>query len=142
MTVDPFLLAPGTLESTALTRLVAAGHVTSVAGVLPTQIQPASLDLTLGTEAYRMPGSILPIAGESVRALVTSLALERIDLSKPACLGRDQVYVVPLRERLQLPPGLEAYANGKSSTGRIDLAPRVLSDVSPRYARILDSYHG
>jgi dCTP deaminase len=121
---------------------VAEGHVRSAAGIAPGQIQPASLDLTLGAEAYRMPGSILPVAGESMRALIESLALERIDLSKPVCLGRDQVYVVAVREQLDLPAGLTAYANGKSSTGRIDLAARVLADGSPRYDRIPAGYRG
>lgn len=142
MQVDPLFQAPGTLESIALARLIECGHVTAVGGVAARQIQPASLDLTLGNEAFRMPGSILPVAGERVRELVGTLALERIDLTKPTCFGRDQVYVVPLRERLALPAGLEAYANGKSSTGRIDLATRVLSDGSPRYDRIPAGYQG
>ena len=86
----------GTLEVDGLTALVEAGHVTAVGGIKPDQIQPASLDLTLDTEAYRMPGSILPMPGESVRDLVRSLALERVDLSTPVCLGRDQVFLVLL----------------------------------------------
>lgn len=132
----------GTLEVDGLTALVDAGHVTAVGGIKPDQIQPASLDLTLDVEAYRMPGSILPLPGESVRDLVRSLALERIDLAAPVCLGRDQVYLVLMRERLALPPGIEAYANGKSSTGRVDLATRVLADGSPRYDRVPAGYHG
>src|SRR6185436_16751755 len=79
---------------------------------------------------------------ESVRDLVRNLALEKVDLSTPVCLGRDQVYLVLLRERLALPPGVEAYANGKSSTGRVDLATRVLADGCPRYDRIPAGYHG
>lgn len=95
-----------------------------------------------------MPGSVLPLSagsgrgGESVRELVRSLALERLDLSAPTCLGRDQVYFARLREHVSLPAGLEAYANGKSSTGRIDLATRVLSDGSPRYDRVPAGYRG
>jgi len=142
------LLHPGTLEVDALTQLVQAGHVLAPGGIRPEQIQPASLDLTLSDEAYRMPGSILPLSGdaqrpgERVRELVRGLALERIDLSASACLGRDQVYFVRLRESVRLPEGMEAYANGKSSTGRIDLATRVLSDGSPRYDRVPAGYEG
>ena len=132
----------GTLELDGLAALVSAGHVTALGGIKADQIQPASLDLTLDVEAYRMPGSILPMPGESVRELVRSLALEKIDLSTPFCLGHDQVYLVLMRERLALPPGVEAYANGKSSTGRVDLGTRVLADGSPRYDRIPAGYHG
>ncbi len=148
MTTGNRLLAPGTLEIEALAQLVAAGHVQAPGGIRAEQIQPASIDLTLSEEAWRMPGSILPLAagngrsGESVRDLVRALALERIDLSAPTCLGRDQVYFVRLREHVSLPAGMEAYANGKSSTGRIDLATRVLSDGSPRYDRVPAGYRG
>ena len=141
MSIDP-LTTPGTLEADGLTAAIAAGLVTAPGGIEPGQIQPSSLDLRLGAEAYRMPGSVLPVPGERVRDLVQGLALERLDLSQPVCLGRNQVYVVRLQESFALPPGLEAYANGKSSTGRLDLATRVLSDGSPRYDRIPAGYHG
>jgi dCTP deaminase len=142
------LLAPGTFEQSGLRRMVERGHIIADGGILPEQIQPASLDLRLGCEAYRMPGSILPLAGaqgapgERVRDLVTGLALEKIDLSHAVCLGRDQVYVVLVRESMRLPAGIEGYANGKSSTGRIDLSTRVLCDGSPRYDRIPSGYNG
>ena len=138
--IDP-LHAPGTFDSVGLTALVAAGHVRGPA-LVPGQIQPASLDLRLSDEAYRMPGSVLPVPGERVRALVDELSLERIDLSRPACLARGGVYLVRVQETFALPPGIEAYANGKSSTGRVDLATRVLSDGSPRYDRIPAGYQG
>jgi len=135
-------MIPGTLGLEELRALVAAGAITCQGGIQDKQIQPASIDLTLDSEAYRLPGSVLPLAGESVRDLVRSLALERLDLSTATCLGRDQVYWVRLRERLSLPPGMEAYANSKSSSGRVDLATRVLADGSPRYDRIPGGYSG
>ena len=70
------------------------------------------------------------------------LALERLDLSKPTSLARNQVYLVRLREELALPAGVEAYCNGKSSTGRVDLATRVLTDGTPRYDRVPPGYRG
>jgi dCTP deaminase len=142
MARTPSFLDPGTLETAGLQGLVDAGHIAAEGGIRAEQIQPASLDLTMGEEAYRMPGSILPVAGERVRDLVRHLALERIDLTKPSCLGRNQVHLVRLRERLSLPPTMEAYANGKSSTGRVDLATRVLADGSPRYDRVPAGYAG
>lgn len=135
-------MRPGTLGVDELRELLRAEVVSAPGGIADAQVQPASLDLTLGEEAYRLPGSVLPVAGESVRDLVRSLALERLDLSTPTCLGRDQVYLVRLRERFRLPPGMEAYANSKSSTGRVDLATRVLADGSSRYDRIPSGYDG
>ncbi len=134
--------ALGTLEASALATLVAGHHVTASAGIADRQIQPSSIDLRLGIEAYRVPGSVLPVPGERVRDLILSLALESLDLSKPVCLARNQVYVVRLMEEFALPEGIEAYCNGKSSTGRVDVATRVLTDGSPRYDRIPAGYHG
>ena len=142
MSFSETCLVPGTLGLDELRALVAAGGLTVPGGIPDKQIQPASIDLTLDSEAYRLPGSVLPLAGETVRDLVRHLALERLDLSTATCLGRDQVYLVRLRERFSLPPGMEAYANSKSSTGRVDLATRVLADGSPRYDRIPPGYAG
>ena len=132
----------GTFEADGLERLVASGAIASAAGIADNQVQPSSIDLTLDAEAYRLPGSVLPLANEPVRELIKALALERVDLAKGACLGRDQVYLVRLRERLRLPPGVEAYTNSKSTTGRVDLATRVLADGSCRYDRIPAGYAG
>ncbi len=132
----------GTYEYEDLRALVASGGISSRTSILPTQIQPASLDLTLSNEAFRLPGSLLPLTGERVRDLAAGLALERLDLSKPTCLARDGVYLVRLAEALALPAGVEAYCNGKSSTGRVDLATRVLADGTPRYDRVPQGYRG
>lgn len=132
----------GTLPHAALQALIDEGAIGSIAGIAAGQVQPASIDLTLAAEAYRMPGSVLPMPGETVRDLIDGLALARIDLARPECLARGQVYLIRLREHLALTPGLEAYTNSKSSTGRIDLATRVLADGSPRYDRIPAGYRG
>lgn len=132
----------GTAEFEDLKALVEQGAIRSQAGIAPGQIQPSSLDLTLAEEAYRLPGSVLPLAGERVGDLARELALERVDLSKPVCLARNQVYLVRVREELALPAGVEAYCNGKSSTGRVDLATRVLTDGTPRYDRVPPGYRG
>jgi dCTP deaminase len=135
------MLPRGTFEIGSLTSLFASGALHGPAPV-PGQIQPASIDLRLAAEAFRMPGSVLPVSGERVRDLVAGLALECIDLSRPTCLARGGVYLVRLQEEFALPEGVEAYANGKSSTGRVDLATRVLADGCPRYDRIPAGYHG
>jgi len=132
----------GTLSAGELRTLVDGEHVRSDAGILDSQIQPASIDLSLSAEAYRLPGSTLPLKGERVRDLVEGLALEKLSLSSPTCLARHQVYLVRLRERCRLPAGVEGYTNSKSSIGRVDLATRGLCDSNPRYDRIPDGYDG
>ncbi|MDA3959402.1 MAG: 2'-deoxycytidine 5'-triphosphate deaminase [Planctomycetota bacterium] len=132
----------GTLPYTELEQLVTSGAISSEAGLDSSQLQPSSVDLTLAAEAYRMPGSVLPLPGETVRDLIAGLALDQVDLSQPTCLARGQVYLIRLREQMRLEPGVEAYTNSKSSTGRVDLATRVLADGSPRYDRIPAGYTG
>lgn len=132
----------GTLPAQAIEALVTSEVITSDGGVPPHRIQPASLDLTLGCDAWSMPGSVLPLPGERVVTLLERYARRRIDLSGPEILVRGQVYVVRLCEKLRLPADLAAYANGKSSIGRIDVQTRVLTDENPRYDKIQAGYAG
>jgi dCTP deaminase len=133
--------ARGTLPGQAIARLVESG-VVRPAGLPPDQIQPASLDLTLGAEAWSLPGSVLPLPGERVEDLLGRFARRRLHLAAPQILVRGEVYVVRLREALRLPPRLAAYANGKSSIGRIDVQTRVLTDGTPRYDKVAPGYSG
>ena len=132
----------GTLPSQEIARLVSAGAIQSAAGVAPEQIQPSSLDLTLSVEAYSMTGSLLPLGTERVRDLIDRFSRYPINLREPAVLVRDNVYLIRLREAMKLPDGLAAYANNKSSTGRIDLQTRVVCDRNPRYDKVPQGYEG
>lgn len=132
----------GTLTAGDLQELVTDQAIHSDAGITADQIQPASLDLVLAAEAWRMPGSVLPRSGEPVRAIIEDFALEAMNLSKPTCLMRGGIYLIRLREQLRLPEGIEAYTNNKSSTGRIDCATRTITDGSTRYDRIAPGYAG
>ncbi len=89
-----------------------------------------------------MPGSVLPLTGERVRDLVGRYSRRAIDLSSPAILVRGEVYVIRLREAVRFSPKLTAYANSKSSIGRIDIQTRVLTDENPRYDRLPPGYQG
>ena len=132
----------GTFPSQEISKLVKDGCVTRTSGIAPEQIQPSSLDLTLSVEAYSMTGSLLPLGGEKVRDLIERFARYPINLRDPAVLVRDNVYLVRLRENLKLPAGVAAYANNKSSTGRIDLQTRVVCDRNPRYDKVPEAYAG
>jgi len=106
------------------------------------QIQPASLDLRLGKRAYRVRASFLPGPERTVRQRLDQLALHEIDLTKGAVLETDCVYVAELMEGLVLPPGLRAAANPKSSTGRLDVFTRVITDRAREFDLVEDGYEG
>jgi len=130
----------GVFPSQWLEVMLERGHVDGSEGA--DRVQPSSLDLTLADEAYAVPGSMLPLAGEGVRSLVRSYARRAIDLSEPSVFVRGEVYVVRLAETLHLPPDVGAYANSKSSTGRIDLQTRLLTSGNPRYDKVVRGYDG
>jgi dCTP deaminase len=105
-------------------------------------VQPASVDLRLGDHAWALRCSFLPDSGSSVEERVSDLAFESIDLRDGATLERDRPYLVPLIEELRLPGDIRAKANPKSSTGRLDVFTRVLTDRSQRFDEIAAGYHG
>lgn len=124
-------------------RLLMDGSIfSSVAGISFERVQPSSLDLTLSNEAYAMTGSLLPLAGERVRDLIDRFAQHPINLRESAIFARDTVYLARLRETFRLPPDVAAYANNKSSIGRIDVQTRVICDNSPRYNLVPHGYVG
>lgn len=106
------------------------------------QIQPASLDLRLGEKAYRVRASFLPGPGQSVQQRLDSLALHEIDLTRGAVLETGCVYVAELMESLALPQGLRAAANPKSSTGRLDVFTRVITDRAREFDLVEEGYAG
>jgi dCTP deaminase len=135
-------LAPGVLPSQSLRQLIAAGAITADPAVDMAQIQPASLDLRLGAKAYRVRASFLAGAGRRVSDRLAEFTMHEVDLSQGAVLEKGAVYVIPLMEALALPPGLSAVANAKSSTGRLDLLTRTITDGGAEFDRIPDGYHG
>ena len=106
------------------------------------QIQPASIDLRLGSVAYRVRASFLPGAEETVGAKLDDLTVHRIDISEGAVLETGCVYVVPLLESLDLPKGISAAANPKSSTGRLDVFTRVIADGIGAFDQVPAGYQG
>jgi dCTP deaminase len=106
------------------------------------QVQPASLDLRLGTKAVRVRASFLPGPGRSVAERIEELKLHEIDISAGAVLERGCVYLVPLLESLDLPETVSAAANPKSSTGRLDIFTRVIGDNARGFDNLPAGYKG
>ncbi len=134
--------APGVLPCQAIERLVKAGAAIADHPLEGDQIQPASLDLRLGATAYRVRASFLPGAGRAVSERLTEFEMHRIGLEGGAVLEKGCVYLVPLMERLALPRGVGGVANAKSSTGRLDLLTRVVTDGGTEFDRIAVGYDG
>jgi len=107
------------------------------------QLQPASLDLRLSKEAYRVRASFLPGRGGAVRERLKSLNAEPVSLAgKGAVLEKGIVYVARLMERLELRPNLSGAANPKSSTGRVDIFTRLIVDRGEAFDDVPLDYKG
>ncbi|MDO6585779.1 2'-deoxycytidine 5'-triphosphate deaminase [Salipiger sp. 1_MG-2023] len=132
----------GVLASQQIEELIAAGQIRCAAPPVAGQIQPASLDLRLGTEAIRVRASFLAGAGRRVADRVEEFEMHRVDLTQGAVLEKGCVYVVPLMESLALPQGMTAVANAKSSTGRLDLLTRTITDGGTEFDRVAGGYTG
>jgi dCTP deaminase len=132
----------GILSDNAIKALHEQGAIVPERDFDKDQIQPASLDLRLGTKAFRIRASFLPGKGNKVSGKLERFQLHELDLTKGAILETGCVYLVPLLERLTLPKDVEASANPKSSTGRLDIFTRVIVDESQAFDQIPAGYRG
>ena len=132
----------GVLPRQALRVLIDQGHIASSIEIPDRNIQPASIDLTLGDVAYRLRCSFLP--GTSlVREKLSEYAMDEIDLTgKGAVLEQNRPYLIPLKERLKLPKGIRGRTNPRSSTGRLDVFTRVITDMGGHFDEVRDGYEG
>jgi dCTP deaminase len=132
----------GILPAQAIRALTSAGALRLAEPLAPGQLQPASVDLRLGSKAYRVRASFLPGPASKVADKLGDLKLHEIDLEKSAVLETGCVYVVPLRGRLALPRVISASTNPKSSTGRLDVFTRVIADGVSAFDMIPAGYRG
>lgn len=135
-------VAGGILPAQSIRAMIGAGTVSLAEPMLDDQLQPASLDLRLGSRAFRVRASYLPSPGAVVERKLDTFKLHVFDITGGAVLETGCVYIVPLMERLSLPPDVSAAANPKSSTGRLDVFTRVISDGVPAFDQIPAGYHG
>ena len=110
--------------------------------IVPEQIQPASLDLRLGSHAYLVPASFMPGLNRTVEEKLRAFSTEKINLEDGAVLETGKVYIAPLQEQLRLKKRMSAVANPKSSTGRLDLFARVITDGGNEFDSIRERYVG
>ncbi|WP_376709149.1 2'-deoxycytidine 5'-triphosphate deaminase [Pseudochrobactrum lubricantis] len=132
----------GILADSDIAALFETGALTSARDLDHDQIQPASLDLRLGEKAYRVRASFMPGPDTPVAKKLERLKLHEIDLREGAVLETGCVYIVPLLEGLALPSELSASANPKSSTGRLDIFTRVITDNAQEFDKVPAGYKG
>ncbi len=132
----------GILPFQTIRELVRDGEITAITGVGDDQIQPASLDLRLGVFAWRVRASFLPGGGADVRDKIGDLCMHEIDISGGAVLEKGCVYIVPLQESLALGPRIAGLTNPKSSTGRLDVFTRMITDRATEFETVRAGYSG
>jgi len=135
----------GVLPDKELQALCESGGIGSYGALDDDQIQPASLDLRLAEDVYRIRASFLPRRGRTVAEMLQEPGLEmyRMELTgQGAVLETGCVYLVPLQESLKLPAGVSGRANPKSSTGRIDVFTRVVTNKGRAFDDVPVGYSG
>jgi len=133
----------GILPSQELERQVrVTREIIAVEPIEDNQYQPASLDLRLGAVAYRVRASFLPGRDATVEQRLEDLAMHRMDISNGGVLERGCVYIVPLLEHLSLRRRTSAMGNPKSSTGRLDIFTRLITDHGTEFDRVREQYKG
>ena len=132
----------GILASQTIKGMIASGKIISEANIIEKQIQPASIDLRLNSVAYRVQASFLPGQNATVQEKLKTMEMHQIDLSNGAVLEKGCVYIVPLQESLRLTNGISGTANPKSSTGRLDVFTRLLTDYTSEFETVLSGYNG
>jgi dCTP deaminase len=135
-------IQPGIQPDSRIRAFIEEGVIRLAQPAATGQIQPASLDLRLGDKAYRVRASFLPGPERLVQTRLDALALHEIDLTRGAVLETGCVYVAELMEGLAMPAGLRAAANPKSSTGRLDVFTRVITDRAREFDLVEDGYEG
>lgn len=132
----------GLLARQKIKLLVHREMIQSAEDFIDSQFQPASLDLRLGKRAWRVRASFLPGRNRTVREQLEALSYHEINLEEGAVLERGCVYIVPLLEMLNLRENISAAANPKSSTGRLDIFTRLITDNSEVFDRVTAGYEG
>ncbi|UXM95031.1 2'-deoxycytidine 5'-triphosphate deaminase [Bartonella sp. HY329] len=134
--------ATGILADKDLAALLANGGLLTAKPLDDDQIQPASLDLRLGKRAFRVRASFMPGPNTKVKDKLDKFTLHEFDLSDGAVLETGCVYIVPLLESLALSADISASTNPKSSTGRLDIFTRIITDNAQEFDKVPAGYQG
>lgn len=121
-------LKTGILPSQEIRELISNRKIEALPRIEDSQVQPASIDLRLGNVAYRVQASFLPSRTSTIKSKIDDLKLAEVDLTRPALLERGAVFVIPVIEHFALPFDISGAANPKSTTGRLDIFTRLVTE--------------
>ncbi|HZW74635.1 MAG TPA: 2'-deoxycytidine 5'-triphosphate deaminase, partial [Caldimonas sp.] len=131
----------GIVPSQDLRAMVLRKEIIALEPITDDQFQPASLDLRLGPTAYRVRASFLPGKG-TVKAKLDEFAMHAMDITAGGVLEKGCVYIIPLLEGLDLRHRTAAMGNPKSSTGRLDIFTRLITDAGTAFDQVREQYSG
>ena len=121
--------------------LIKKRYISSKSTLINNQLQPASLDLTLSEKCYRIKASFIP-NNIKISKVINELSLSRIDLNQNVLLEKNCIYLCELNEKLNLPHDIMGKSNPKSTTGRLDIFTRVITENGKEYDYINYNYKG
>ena len=132
----------GVLPRQAIRALIDEGSIALARGDSPTDnLQPASLDLTLGDVAYRLRCSFLP-GNRPVAEKLTEYAMGELDLASRRGPRAERPYLIPLSERLRLPKASAAGRIPEARRVELDVFTRVDHRLGQHFDEIPDGYEG
>ncbi|OFV96512.1 MAG: 2'-deoxycytidine 5'-triphosphate deaminase [Acidobacteria bacterium RIFCSPLOWO2_02_FULL_61_28] len=139
---SPAPRSTGVFPSQKIQEFIDSGRIHAPTPIAEAQIQPASLDLRLGPVAYRVRASFLPGKSSTVEEKIRELGMNEMDLRAGAVFEKRCVYVVPLVEEWYLPDDISGKSNPKSTTGRLDIFTRLITDYGTEFERVAQGYKG
>ena len=92
----------GILPAQDLLKAIEVKEIQSVEEITDDQIQPASIDLRLGSKVYRVRASFLPGPKATVHENLGEFSMHEMDITNGGVLERGCVYIIPLMEHLSL----------------------------------------
>src|SRR5204863_6248671 len=137
----PEPLNTGILPSQIIQSLIDSSRIVSPLPIDKDQIQPASMDLRLGREAFQVSASFLP-GNSTIEKKINELLIRRISLDDSAVFEPRSVFIVPLIESLRLPSDVSGRANPKSTTGRLDIFTRLITETATEFESVPKGYSG
>ena len=129
------------LNKNQIIKLLKNKQIYSDLTITKNQIQPASLDLTLSDKCYRIKASFLP-NNIKISKIIKELSLTKLNLDKNTLLEKNCIYLCELNEKLNLPNDIMGKSNPKSTTGRLDIFTRVITENGTEYDFINYNYRG
>ena len=129
------------LNRTEIHNLIKNDSIISKISIKNKQVQPASLDLTISSKCYRIKASFIPNK-VSIKSIISDLSIAFIDLNNEFLLEKNCIYLCELNESLNLPNKIRGKANPKSTTGRLDIFTRIITEYGSEYDFIDYGYKG